>query len=109
MVFYAKPVVTGAALAVAMALTACATAPMHTSLAEARAAVANAAADPAVFQYDELDLATAQKQLANAEYAAQRAASDMVDHEADLAIGTARLAELRADEALAAHRIVAAD
>jgi hypothetical protein len=109
MLFCSKPLVSGAALALAMALTACATEPMHTSLDEARAAVANAAADPAVFEYDVLDLATAQKQLANAEYAAQREAQDMADHEADLAIGTARLAELRADEAQTAHRMVAAD
>jgi Family of unknown function (DUF5670)/Domain of unknown function (DUF4398) len=100
---------TGAALAASMALAACATMPMHTSLDEARAAVASAGADPAVFQYDALDLATAQKQLANAEYAAQRDAPEMADHEASLAIGTARLAESRADEARAAQRIVAAD
>jgi hypothetical protein len=109
MVLYSKPILTGAAVAAAMTLAACVTMPTHTSVDEARAAVASAAADPAVFQYDEIDLATAQKQLANAEYAAQRDAQEMADHEADLAIGTARLAERRADEALAAHRIVAAD
>jgi Domain of unknown function (DUF4398) len=109
MLLNSKPLVTAAALAVTMALTACATTPMDRSLDDARAAVASAAADPAVFQYDELDLATAQKQLANAEYAAQRDSQDMVDHEADLAIRTARLAEIRAGEALAAQRVAAVD
>jgi hypothetical protein len=33
----------------------------------------------------------------------------MVDHEADLAIRTARLAEIRAGEALAAQRVAAVD
>jgi hypothetical protein len=101
--------VSGAVLAIAIAAAACATTPTDTSLDEARAAVASAAADPAVFKYDELDLANAQKQLANAEFAAQRDAQDMADHEAQLAIGTARLAEIRADEAVAGQRIVAAD
>jgi hypothetical protein len=109
MLLYSKSVVTSAALTVAMAMSACAASPADHSVNDARTAIASAAANPAVAQYDELDLATAQKQLANAEYAAQRDAQDMADHEAELAIQTARLAEIRADEALAAQRVAAAD
>lgn len=97
----AKPILISAALAVSLILTACVTAPSDHSLADARAAVNNAAANPEVARYDPLDLAMAQKQLANAENAAQRDAPEMAQHEAYLAIRTARLAEVRADQGMA--------
>jgi outer membrane protein OmpA-like peptidoglycan-associated protein len=105
----AKPLISSAAVAVALVLAACVTAPPDNSLAEARAAVNSAAANPDVARYDALDLAMAQKQLANAESAAQRDARDMADHEAYLAIRTAKLAEVRADEVVAQQRVVVAD
>jgi outer membrane protein OmpA-like peptidoglycan-associated protein len=104
-----KPMIVSAALAVSLALAACVTAPPDNSLADARAAVNNAAANPAVARYDALDLAMAQKQLANAENAAQRDAPEMAEHEAYLAIRTARLAEVRADQAVAQQRSALAD
>jgi outer membrane protein OmpA-like peptidoglycan-associated protein len=100
-----KPIVLSAALAVAMVLAACVTAPPDNSLAEARAAVNSAAANPDVVRYDALDLDMAQKQLANAESAAERDAPDMADHEAYLAIRTAKLAQVRADEMVAQQRV----
>jgi outer membrane protein OmpA-like peptidoglycan-associated protein len=109
MIANSKPLISSAALAVALVLAACVTAPPDNSLAEARAAVNSAAANPDVARYDALDLAMAQQQLANAESAAQRDARDMADHEAYLAIRTAKLAEVRADEFVAQQRVAVAD
>ncbi len=75
-----------AALAACMALSACVTAPADTSLADARAAVQTAEADPAVAKFDSLDLVAAQKHLADAESAADHGSQALVDHEAYLAI-----------------------
>jgi outer membrane protein OmpA-like peptidoglycan-associated protein len=105
----AKPLIGSAAVAVALVLAACVTAPPDDSLAQARAAVSSAAANPDVARYDALDLAMAQKQLANAESAAQRDARDMADHEAYLAIRTANLAEVRADDVVAEQRVAVTD
>ncbi len=103
-----KPILISAALAVSLTLAACVTAPPDHSLADARAAVNNAAANPDVARYDALDLAMARKQLANAENAAQRDAPEMTEHEAYLAIRTARLAEVRADQVMAQQRAAVA-
>ncbi|HEV2703856.1 MAG TPA: OmpA family protein [Steroidobacteraceae bacterium] len=96
-----KPLIISVALAVSVSLAACVTAPPDNTLADAGAAVSNATASPEVARYDALDLANAQKQLANAESAAQRGAPEMADHEANLALRTARLAQTRADQAVA--------
>jgi outer membrane protein OmpA-like peptidoglycan-associated protein len=104
-----KPIISSAALAVSLALAACVTAPPDNSLADARAAVGSATANPDVARYDALDLAMAQQQLANAESAAQRDAPAMADHEAYLAIRTAKLAEVRADQIVAQQRVAVAD
>jgi outer membrane protein OmpA-like peptidoglycan-associated protein len=100
-----KPIIITAALAVSSLLAACVTAPPDNSLAEARAAVNSAAANPDVARYDALDLDMAQKQLANAESAAERDAADMAEHEAYLAIRTAKLAQVRADQVVAQQRV----
>jgi len=104
-----KPLIISAACAVAAILCGCVTAPADNSLAEARAAVGSAAANPDVARYDALDLETAQKQLANAESAAAGDAPDMARHEAYLAIRTAKLAQVRADQVVAQQRIAVAD
>jgi outer membrane protein OmpA-like peptidoglycan-associated protein len=96
-----KPLILSAALAVTLVLSACVTVPSDSSLVDARAAVSSAAANPDVARYDAVDLDMAQKQLANAESAAARDAPDMADHEAYLAIRTAKLAQVRADEVMA--------
>jgi|SRR5580698_6035073 outer membrane protein OmpA-like peptidoglycan-associated protein len=105
MIADSKPIIISAALAVSSLLAACVTAPPDNSLAEARAAVNSAAANPDVVRYDALDLDMAQKQLANAESAAERDAPDMAEHEAYLAIRTAKLAEVRADQVAAQQRV----
>src|SRR5580698_3823592 len=105
MIADSKPIIISAALAVSLVLAACVTAPPDNSLAEARAAVNGAAANPDVARYDALDLDMAQKQLANAEVAAARDATEMAEHEAYLAIRTAKLAQVRADQIVAQQRV----
>jgi outer membrane protein OmpA-like peptidoglycan-associated protein len=104
-----KPIVLSAALAVSLVLAACVTAPPDNSLAAARAAVGSAAANPDVVRYDALDLDMAQKQLGNAEAAAARDAPEMAAHEAYLAIRTAKLAQVRADQIVAQQRVAVVD
>jgi outer membrane protein OmpA-like peptidoglycan-associated protein len=104
-----KPGIASAALVVSLILGACVTTPPDTSLEQARAAVSTAESNPDVARWDGLDLGMAQKQLANAESAAEHDARDMQDHEAYLAIRTARLAQLRTDEILARQRVAGAD
>ncbi len=106
-----KPIIISAALAVTMVLSACVTPPPDTTLVAARAAVNSAAANPDVLRYDAIDLDMAQKQLANAESAAANSAPEMAEHEAYLAIRTARLAQVRADQVLTQQRsaVVAGD
>jgi outer membrane protein OmpA-like peptidoglycan-associated protein len=106
---HTQPYIVTAAVAVSALLGACVTTPPHTSLEQARAAVSTAESNPDVARLDGLDLGMAQKQLANAESAAEHDARDMEDHEAYLAIRTARLAQVRTDEILAQQRITHAD
>lgn len=100
-----KPIITSAALAVSLILGACVTTPQDTALVDARAAVATAVSNPDVARFDAVDLSMAQKQLANAESAAEHDARDMEDHEAYLAIRSAKLAQVRTDEILAEQRV----
>lgn len=103
-----KTIIPAVAIAVSMALAACVTAPTDTTVSDARTAVHAAEANSDVARFDGLDLSTAEKQLANAESATERGAHELADHEAYLAIRTARLAEVRADEAVAQARIASA-
>lgn len=108
MIRYSKLIVPGTALAASLALSACVVVPTDNSLAEARAAVHSAEADPAVARFDALDLAAAQKHLGIAEDAEQHGATNLEYHEAYLATRVARLAAVRADEGVAQERIAAA-
>ena len=108
MIRYSHLLLPGTALAACIGLSACVAVPTDNSLAEARAAVRSAEADPAVARFDSLDLAAAQKHLAMAEDAEQHGASNLEFHEAYLATRVARLAEVRADEGVAQERVAAA-
>ena len=81
----------------ALALGACAATPKtDAALEQAQAAVNSAQADPNVSKYSSLDLANAEKELANAQAAANQGHMDEVDQPAYLAMETARIAQVRA-------------
>jgi outer membrane protein OmpA-like peptidoglycan-associated protein len=85
------------ALAAALALGACASAPQpNAALESARAQVAAAQADPDVSKYAPLDLEAAKKDLALAESAAENHKDAEVSQPAYMAAQTARLAQARA-------------
>ncbi len=104
-----KQAIQYSALATCIALSACVTTPPGSSLQDARAAVNTAEADPAVAKFDPINLATAQKHLADAESAADHGSQALVEHESYLAIRVARLSEVHADEVVAEERVAAAD
>jgi outer membrane protein OmpA-like peptidoglycan-associated protein len=81
----------------ALALAACAATPKtDAALQSAQAAVRSAESDPNVPKYAALDLANAQKELGEAQAAANQGKIDEVDQPAYLAAQTARLAQVRA-------------
>jgi outer membrane protein OmpA-like peptidoglycan-associated protein len=83
--------------ALLLVLGACASTPMPTAaLDAARTAVRSAEADPNVAKYDAIDLATARKELDQAETAAINKKAEDVGQPAYLATQTARLAQARA-------------
>jgi outer membrane protein OmpA-like peptidoglycan-associated protein len=85
------------AVALALFLGACATAPQpNAALENARAAVQTAEADPNVARYAPLDLDVARKDLANADSAAMHHQDADVDQSAYLAMQNARLAQAHA-------------
>ena len=85
------------AVALALFLGACATAPQpNAALENARAAVQTAEADPNVARYAPLDLDVARKGLANADSAAMHHQDADVDQSAYLAMQNARLAQAHA-------------
>jgi outer membrane protein OmpA-like peptidoglycan-associated protein len=78
-------------------LAACAATPKtDAALESAESAVRSAESDPNVPKYAALDLANAQKELAEAQAAANQGKMDQVDQPAYLAAQTARLAQVRA-------------
>jgi hypothetical protein len=84
-------------IAVAAALTGCASTPMpNAALENARTVVATTEADPNVARYAALDIEAARKQLAIAESAALNNDQETASQAGYLASQTARLAELRA-------------
>jgi outer membrane protein OmpA-like peptidoglycan-associated protein len=86
-----------AAISFALAVAACASAPItNLALENARSAVRAAEADPNVSKYDALDLHTARNELDAAEAAATARDEKGIDQPAYLATQTARLAQLRA-------------
>jgi len=81
----------------ALVLAACAATPKtDAALESAESAVRSAESDPNVPKYAALDLANAQKELAEAQAAANQGKMDQVDQPAYLAAQTARLAQVRA-------------
>jgi outer membrane protein OmpA-like peptidoglycan-associated protein len=86
-----------AAISLALAVAACASAPLTSpALVTARSAVRAAEADPNVATYDALDMDTARKELDAAEAAATNRDEKGVDQPAYLATQTAHLAQLKA-------------
>jgi outer membrane protein OmpA-like peptidoglycan-associated protein len=86
-----------AAISLALAVAACASAPLTSpALVTARSAVRAAEADPNVATYDALDMDTARKELDAAEAAAANRDEKGIDQPAYLATQTAHLAQLRA-------------
>jgi len=83
--------------ACALGLAACAATPKtDAALESAQSAVRSAESDPNVPKYAALDLASAQKELAEAQAAANQGKMNQVDQPAYLAAQTARLAQVRA-------------
>jgi outer membrane protein OmpA-like peptidoglycan-associated protein len=81
----------------ALGLAACAATPKtDAALESAQSAVRSAESDPNVPKYAALDLASAQKELAEAQASANQGKMDQVDQPAYLAAQTARLAQVRA-------------
>jgi outer membrane protein OmpA-like peptidoglycan-associated protein len=86
-----------AAISLALAVAACASAPLTSpALERARSAVRSAEADPNVATYDALDMDKARKELDAAEAAAVNRDERGIDQPAYLATQTAHLAQLRA-------------
>jgi len=86
-----------AAISLALAVAACASAPLTSpALVTARSAVRAAEADPNVATYDALDMDTARKELDAAEAAAANRDEKGIDQPAYLATQTAHLAQLKA-------------
>ena len=94
-----------AAISLALAMAACASAPQpNVALENARSAVRTAEADPNVATYAALDMHTARKELDAAEAAAAAHDEKGIDQPAYLAAQTAHLAQLTAS-AKALHLI----
>jgi outer membrane protein OmpA-like peptidoglycan-associated protein len=86
-----------AAISLALAMAACASAPQpNVALENARSAVRSAEADPNVATYAALDMHTARKELDAAEAAAAARDEKGIDQPAYLAAQTAHLAQLKA-------------
>src|SRR5580704_13786477 len=86
-----------AAISLALAMAACASAPQpNLALENARSAVRSAEADPNVATYAALDMHTARKELDAAEAAAAAHDEKGIDQPAYLAAQTAHLAQLKA-------------
>jgi outer membrane protein OmpA-like peptidoglycan-associated protein len=86
-----------AAISLALAMAACASAPQpNVALENARSAVRTAEADPNVATYAALDMHTARKELDAAEAAAAARDEKGIDQPAYLAAQTAHLAQLKA-------------
>jgi outer membrane protein OmpA-like peptidoglycan-associated protein len=86
-----------AAISLALAMAACASAPQpNVALENARSAVRSAEADPNVATYAALDMHTARKELDAAEAAAAAHDEKGIDQPAYLAAQTAHLAQLKA-------------
>jgi outer membrane protein OmpA-like peptidoglycan-associated protein len=86
-----------AAISLALAVAACASAPLTSpALESARSAVRSAEADPNVATYAALDMDTARKELNTAEAAAANRDERGIDQPAYLATQTAHLAQLKA-------------
>jgi outer membrane protein OmpA-like peptidoglycan-associated protein len=94
----------------ALALAACAATPKtDAALENAQAAVRSAESDPNVPKYAALDLASAQKELAAAQAAANEGKMNLVDQPAYLAAQTARLAQIRAKGKAVDARVAAGE
>jgi outer membrane protein OmpA-like peptidoglycan-associated protein len=97
-----------AAISLALAVAACASAPLTSpALETARSAVRSAEADPNVATYAALDMDTARKELDAAEAAAANRDARGIDQPAYLATQTAHLAQLKASTKANEARVAA--